>query len=82
MVMINEPLRRKINECQDQFIAVTSVREQSTNHIVHSMFLRSSSNFKESNVTLDTTTTYTILKCSLRCNQQYQNMRLVSKHFC
>jgi hypothetical protein len=37
--------------------------------------------FRKGNVTPNTTTTYTMLKCLLRGNQQYKNMKLVFNPF-
>ena len=79
--MTREQPEREIKGCELGFIAGVPVHEQGANNIVNNVFQRSLGNFYESNVTSNTTLTYTMLKCLLRSNQQYKNMQLVFKHF-
>ena len=62
--MTREQLERKIQGCQLRFVAGVPVHEQSANNMVYSVSQRSLSNFYESNVTSNTTSTYAILKHS------------------
>ena len=72
--MTREQPEREIKGCQLGFTARVPVHKQSANHMVYSAFHQSLGNFYESNVTSNTTSTYTMLKCLLRSNQKYKNM--------
>ena len=65
IVMLKEPLEKKMNECQGKLVTEMPAHEQRANDMVHSVFQRSSGNFCESNVLPNTTTTYTKLEHSL-----------------
>ena len=63
--MTREQPEREIKGCQLGFVAGVPVHEQSSNNIVNNAFQPSLGNFYESNVTPNTTTTYTMPKYSL-----------------
>ena len=60
--MTREQPEREIKGCQLGFVAEVPLHEQSANNMVYSAFQQSLSNFYESNVTSNTTSTYAMLK--------------------
>ena len=79
--MTREQREMEIKGCQLGFVAGVPVHEQSANNMVHDTFQREFGQIREGNVTPNTTTTYTLLKCLFRGSQQYKNMKLVFKQF-